>query len=148
MSIQTSNIEVIASELNSMLNDYIVDHGMFVPIKKNLIKYKNYTLQRANNESWSIFCNKRLISETFLKSSAFVFCKLHESNNVKLLKDLVKHDKDFKKHFIDSKQFEYTIKESQDEITRDAAICRYDISSKQAERVRKKINNMLYRLIV
>lgn len=148
MYIQTSDIKILAAELNSMLHDFIVDNGVFVPAGKNTVKYKNYIIQKSKDDLWVVSLYSKIIAETFLKSSAFVLCKLHETNNRIEFKNVCLHDKEFKKHFIDSKYFEYVIKNSQDEVSRDTALWRYEISTKKAEKLRKKINTMLYRLIV
>lgn len=148
MYIQTSDIKTLAAELNSLLHDYIVDKGIFTPVGKNVIKYKGYYIKKSNDELWAVYYNSKPIAETFLKTSAFVFCKLHESNNHLEIKHLLLQDKEFKKQFIDSKYFEYVIKNSQDEVSKDTALWRYEISTKKAEKLRKKINNTLYRLIV
>ena len=147
MYIQTSDIKTLASELNSMLHDFIVDNGIFIPVGKNIIKYKQYYIKKSDN-SWSIHYNSTIIAETFLKISAFVFCKLHESSKHLEIKNLLSQDKEFKKHFIDCKYFENVIKNSQDEVLRNTVLWRYEISTKKAEQLRKKINSMLYRLIV
>lgn len=145
------NIKDAAQELNNMLNDAIIKAGIFVPVSKNVLQYKNYFIKREQDDSWSIFLiennSKKLLSNTFLKISAFAICKLHEKRNYRDIAEVENSDKIFQKNYIDSKYFRNTYKISTDEAKKDTALWRYEIVNHKAKAAKAQIDQIFYRHI-
>jgi hypothetical protein len=98
------DIKVAARDLENLLHEIVVKNGVFVPINKNLIKYKNYTLVRNQDKDWIVLIikneKKYHISTVCLKVSAFAVCKLHEKQRMSKIEEVESHDTLFKKHYI------------------------------------------------
>jgi hypothetical protein len=146
------DIKSTAKELDRLLHDIVVKQGVFVPITKDLLKYKNYTLKRNDDHDWIVLHTvngkKQHISTVCLKVSAFAVCKLHEKRLAAKLAEVIYQDTIFKKHYIDSLFYKRTAQISQNEITKDNATWRYEIANAEAQAAKKKIDNIFYALIV
>ena len=62
------NLKETASELEGMLRDIALKSGIFVPISKDLIRYKKYSVIKLEDGSWAVFYNdpkKQYITTTF-----------------------------------------------------------------------------------
>jgi len=141
------NLKTTAQELEGMLKDIATTSGIFVPISKDLIKYKKYTIVKLPDAGWAIFLNnerKKHIMNTFLKVSAFAVCKLHEKNQVARLDEIEYNDRVFEKNYIDSLVFRHTYKTTKDVQTRDNALWRYEIAHGKAKHCKQVIDSIFY----
>ena len=141
------NISQTAHELDGMLKDIAQQAGIFVPISKDLIKYKKYTVLKLPDNTWSVFLNegrKKHIGTTFLKVSAFALCKLHEKHQLQRIKEIEQNDKIFEKNYIDSLVYKHTYKVTKDAQTRDNALWRYEIAHAKAKHAKQIIDGMFY----
>lgn len=144
MFIQTDNLTQIATELNDMLRDCIVETGIFVPVNKNTIRYKNYLISRDKDNSWNVKTSRGRIYNTFLKLSAFAICKLDESSDYTNINNVINYDKIFEKNYTDATQYKYIIKHSKDEVTQDVVLWRYEMVTKIADQAKRKIKRIFY----
>lgn len=151
MFTQMLNIRDAAQELNNMLNDAIVKAGVFVPVSKNVLQYKNYLVKKEEDDSWTVFLitgkQKTQIANTFLKISAFAICKLHEKKNFRDLAEVENSDKVFQTNYIDARYFRHTYKVSSDSAKKDIALWRYEIVNHKAKAAKSQIDKIFYRLI-
>ena len=105
------NLKETASELEGMLRDIALKSGIFVPITKDLIRYKKYSVIKLEDGSWAVFHTdpkKRHIASTFLKVSAFAVCKMHEKRLSGRIREIEKHDSIFEKNYADSLIYKQT----------------------------------------
>lgn len=146
------DIKSAAQHLDHLLHEIVVKNGIFVPINKDLIKYKNYTMKRTEDREWLVWKTvnnkKHFISKVCLKVSAFAICKLDERRNNAKIAEVESYDKIFQKNYIDSLFYKKTFQTTQNEISRDNALWRYEIASSQAQLHKKKIDAIFYALIV
>ena len=141
------NIKTTAQDLDGMLKDIALKSGIFVPITKDMIKYKKYTIIKLPDNAWAVFHNdnkKKHISNTFLKVSAFAVCKLHEKRQSSRITDIELNDKIFEKNYMDSLVYKHTYKITRDEQTRDTALWRYEIAHAKAKHAKQIIDGMFY----
>jgi hypothetical protein len=146
------NIKQAAQELNNMLTEAVASKGVFVPVKQDLLQYKNYFVRKEKDGSWTVlFVNDRgikyVLANTFLKISAFSIAKLHEKRNVNAIDEIKNADKNFEINYTDSVYFKHTYKNTDDSVKKDTALWRYEIVSEKAKLAKQKIDNTFYRLI-
>jgi EAL domain-containing protein (putative c-di-GMP-specific phosphodiesterase class I) len=94
------NLKETANELEGMLRDIALKSGIFVPITKDLIRYKKYSVIKLEDGSWAVFHTdpkKRHIASTFLKVSAFAVCKMHEKRLSGRIREIEQNDGIFEK---------------------------------------------------
>ncbi len=146
------DIKAAARDLDSLLHEIVVKQGIFVPINKDLIRYKNYMMIKNENKDWVVVNivegKKKHILTVCLKVSAFAVCKLHEKNRLSKIKEVESYDIVFQKNYIDSLFYKKTAETSQNEATRENAQWRYEIAASEAKVAKKKIDNIFYALIV
>ena len=150
MFIQQIDIKKTASELDSMLYDFVTKGGMIVPINRYTFKYRNYLIVNTDNE-WNVFYLtniKNHIASTFLKVSAFAICKAHEAGLKSKIKEILKHDDVFEKNYLDSLVFKNTIIKSADLDIKQTAVCRFEIVQTKAKYAKHKIDNLFYSSLV
>jgi hypothetical protein len=141
------NVKHTAQELEGMLKDIVLNSGIFVPIGKDLIKYKKYTIIKLADNTWSVFYNdvrKKHIATTFLKVSAFAICKLHEKRQAVRVSEIEFQDKIFEKNYVDSLVFKHTYKNTKDNTTRDTALWRFEIAHAKAKHAKEIIDGLFY----
>jgi hypothetical protein len=141
------DIKQTANELESMLKDMVLNSGMFVPISKDMIKYKKYTIIKLPDGAWAVFHNdvkKKHIATTFLKVSAFAVCKLHEKRQSLKIYEIELQDKVFEKNYVDSLVYKHTYKKTQDNMTRDTALWRFEIAHAKAKHAKEIIDRLFY----
>lgn len=147
MYTQIVDIKKTAAELESMLSQAVNHAGLFVPIHKNIIQYKTYTVVRQKDNSWAVYDNKNgktLIANTFLKVSAFAICVLHNKKMFTRVNEVLKDDRIFEKNYVDSIFFKRTYKSTNDEITKDTAFWRYEIVNFTARESKQRIDKAFY----
>ena len=150
MYTQIVDIKKTAAELESMLSQAVNHAGLFVPVHKNIIKYKTYTIARQKDNSWAVYNfknGKELVANTFLKVSAFAVCVLHEKKMLGRVKDVLLDDKIFEKNYVDSVFFKRTYKSTKDEITKDTAFWRYEIVNFTARESKQRIDKAFYSFV-
>lgn len=141
------DIKETAKELDRLLHDIVVNQGMFVPVNKDLIRYKNYMMVRNEDNDWVVLLvkDKKIhIATVCLKVSAFAMCKLHEKRRSNTMAEVENLDKHFKKNYIDSLFYKKTAQHSSNEITKDNAVWRFEIASASARDAKKKIDDIFY----
>jgi hypothetical protein len=151
MSIQIFDIKKTAQELEQLVTDVVARQGLFVPVGRDMIRYKKYVIKRDQLGRWNVFSTeprKRYIANTFLKVSAFAVCKLDEKRLTNKLDEVLKTDQDFSKHYIDSLHFKNTIKISKDTARQDIAQWRYEIAHDRAREAKQFIDRVFYSSIV
>ena len=145
------DIKETAQELDRLLHDIVVKQGIFVSVNKDLIRYKNYMIVRNEDNDWIVLLvkdKKVHISTVCLKVSAFAICKLHEKRRSNTIAEVENLDKHFKKNYVDSLFYKKTAQNSNNEITRDNAVWRFEISSAEARSAKKKIDDIFYASLV
>ena len=145
------DIKETAQEFEGMLRDIALKSGIFVPIGKDLIKYKKYSIIRLDDNSWAVFYNdlkKKHISTTFLKVSAFAVCKMHEKKMSGRIQEVELNDQVFEKNYIDSLVYKNTYKRTADVATRDTALWRYEIAHAKAKQAKQIIDRLFYGSLV
>lgn len=146
------DIKAAAKDLDNLLHEIVVKHGIFVPVNKDLIRYKTYILIRNEDRDWVVVNivegKKKHISTVCLKVSAFAVCKLHELRRMSKIKEVESYDIVFKKNYIDSLFYRKTAETSQNSATRENAQWRYEIAASEARMAKKKIDNIFYASIV
>lgn len=145
------NLQETARDLDYMLTDIALKSGIFVPINKDTIKYKNYLVTRDAPNGWNIFClesRKKHIANTFLKVSAFAVVKLHEKRQTHRIDEVLHNDQIFEKNYIDSLYYKNTVKKTNDLQTKDTALWRYEIAHEKAKKSKRTIDGIFYSLIV
>lgn len=142
------DIKAAARDLDSLLHDIVVKQGIFVPIAKDLIRYKNYTLVKDQNGDWIVLIIKNgrkfHIATVLLKISAFAICKLHEKGRNSRVNEVESYDKIFKKNYIDSLFYKKTVESNKDEVTKDNAQWRYEVAISEAKLAKQKIDSIFY----
>lgn len=141
------DIKDTAAELESMLRDIALKSGIFIPIGKDLIRYKKYSIIKLSDGSWGVFHNdvkKRHVASTFLKVSALAICKLHEKHQSSRIKEIEYNDRIFEKNYTDSLVYKHTYKRTVDTMTRDTALWRYEISHAKAKHAKQLIDRLFY----
>jgi hypothetical protein len=144
------NIHKTSQELETMLHDLIVKHGLFVPISKTVFRYKEYIIEKNKDGSWDIFkvtSYKQHIANTFLKVSAFAVCKLHEKRKALTVEEILREDKEFEKNYLDSICYKNTLKKSPDSISKDTALWRYEIVHNNARLAKERIDRQFYAIV-
>jgi hypothetical protein len=146
------DIKTAANELNNMLTDAVASRGVFVPVKKNLLQYKNYLIRKDDDGSWTVIYVapqniKYVLANTFLKISAFAVVKLHEKKRERDISSVIFEDKLFENNYTDSIYFKNIFKITQDDARRDNALWRYEIVTAKAKTAKAKIDRTFYRLI-
>lgn len=147
MSIQIANIKKTAKELDSMLYDLILKSGIFIPINKNTFNYKNYQVSKNTDGSWNVFLfsdRKHHIANTFLKVTAFTVCKLHEKGQYQRVDEILEDDRIFEKNYTDSLFYKNTVKISNDNVSKDTALWRYEIVHHKAKEAKGRIDRHFY----
>ena len=145
------DLQQTARDLEHMLTDIALKSGIFVPINKDTIKYKNYLVTRDTPYGWNVFflgTRKQHIGNTFLKVSAFAVVKLHEKRQTHRIDEIFRNDQIFEKNYVDSIYYKNTIKRSNDPQTRDTALWRYEIAHDKAKRSKRIIDGIFYSSIV
>jgi len=145
------NIQDTSRDLESMLMDIAVKSGIFVPINRDTIKYKNYLITRDSPEGWNVFYldkRKKHIANTFLKVSAFTIVKLHEKRQSHRIDDVLRLDHKFEKNYVDSLYYKNTYKKTQDNQVKDTSLWRYEISHAKAKHSKQLIDGIFYSSIV
>jgi hypothetical protein len=144
------------SELTDKIQDFekmifeIASNHMFVNINKNTLKYKNFIVEKRQSTwtSYYILKGRKIkISDTFLKVSALAVCKLHENKKFKSLEEIVKRDQLFQKNYIDSVFYKNTFKRTRDQLLKDTALWRYEISHGKAKTAKQYIDKEFYSLL-
>jgi hypothetical protein len=141
------DIKKTAAELESMLSQAVINTGLFIPVSKTSIRYKNYLISRQKDNSWNIYTKNQLIASTFLKISAFAVCTMHEKKMLARVREVLLDDKLFEKNYIDSIFFKRTFKSTRDDITKDTAFWRYEIVNFTARVSKERIDKAFYSLI-
>jgi len=144
------------SELTDKIQDFekmifeIASNHMFVNLDKNTLKYKQFVVEKRQGiwSSYYILKGKKIkISETFLKVSALAVCKLHEKKKNKSIEEIVKKDRLFEKNYIDSVYYKNTFKRTRDQLLKDTALWRYEISHGKAKSAKQYIDKEFYSLL-
>jgi hypothetical protein len=141
------NLQHISQDLEGMLTDIALKSGIFVPVNRDTIKYKNYLIARDSTEGWNVFYlekRKAHIGKKFLKVSAFALLKLHEKRQYHRITDVLRSDSVFEKNYMDGLYYKNTIKKSKDPLTRDNALWRYEIAHAKARHSKKLIDGTFY----
>lgn len=142
------DIKAAARDLESLLHDIVVKQGIFVPISKDLIRYKNYTLVKNQDGDWVVLIikngKKYHIATVLLKMSAFAICKLHEKGRHSRVTEVDSYDKIFKKNYIDSLFYKKTVESNRDSVSKDNAQWRYEIAISEAKLAKQKIDAIFY----
>ena len=144
---QMFNLRETAHELEGMLKDIALKSGIFVPISKDLIRYKKYSIIRLSDGSWGVFHNdvkKRHIANTFLKVSAFTVCKLHEKHQTARIQEVERNDRIFEKNYMDSLIYKNTYKRTADLVIKDTALWRYELAHAKAKHAKQIIDSAFY----
>ena len=138
-----------STELEAMVYDIAVRAGIFVPVNKNSVKYKNYLIIKDPDSQWNVFhvSSNTPIATTFLKISAFAICKLHETRHSKSIKEVQLEDDKFRANYLDSVFHKNTYTVSKDAATRDTAQWRYEIVKQRATKSKERIDRIFYSLI-
>lgn len=147
MSTQTVNIKKTAREFEQMVTDVITKQGMFTPVSKDVIRYKNFVIKHQPDGLWAVFAvdkTKTHIATTFLKVSAFAVCRLSERRQSMKLDEVLRTDTFFSKHYIDSIYFKHTIKNSACTERQDIAQWRYELAHSQARQAKDTIDRVFY----
>lgn len=144
------------SELTSKIQDFeqmifeIASNHMFVNVDKNTLKYKQFIVEKRQGvwTSYRLLKGRKIkIAETFLKVSALAVCKLHETRKFKSIESIVKKDQLFEKNYIDSVFYKNTFKRSKDQLLKDTALWRYEISHGKAKTAKQYIDKEFYSLL-
>ena len=141
------NLKETATELEGMLRDIALKSGIFVPISKDIIRYKKYSVIRLEDGSWAVFHTdpkKRHIASTFLKVSAFAVCKMHEKRLSGRIQEIEKHDSIFEKNYADSLIYKQTYRKTTDNVRKDIALWRYEIAHANAKQAKQAIDSVFY----
>jgi len=142
-------ISELSDDFEKMLFDIVSNH-MFFPIDKDRLVYKKYLVSRSK-DGWLIEQKHRnltkLIAKTFLKSSAFAVCKLHERNRFTKIEEIKGKDSVFKKHYIDSQHYKRTYNRTKDSLLKDTVLWRYEISHNTAKSAKQFIDKEFYSLL-
>lgn len=141
------DIKETAHELEGMLRDIALKAGIFIPINKDLIKYKKYTIIKLSDGSWGVFhtdTKKKHVASTFLKVSAFAICKLHEKNQTVRIQEVERNDRIFEKNYVDSLVYKNTYKKTTDNVIKDTALWRYEIAHAKAKHAKQIIDGTFY----
>lgn len=149
MSIQILD-QSIYENLEATFYDISVKKGIFTPVNDRSFRYKNYMIVKGPDDSWNIFQlipSKRLLTTTFLKVTAFAYCKEHERHNTASLREMLEEDQKFKKNYIDSVFYKNTFKKTTDETKKDTALWRYEIVYQRAKNSKANIDRLFYRSI-
>lgn len=144
------NLQETAHELEGMLKDIALKSGIFVPISKDLIRYKKYSIIKLSDGSWGVFYNedkKRHIANTFLKVSAFAVCKMHEKHQTARIQEVERNDRIFEKNYTDSLIYKNTYKKTSDNVIKDTALWRYELAHAKAKHAKQIIDHAFYRSI-
>jgi len=146
------DIKTTAQELDQLLHDIVVKQGMFVPVKKTLIRYKNYALVKNQDGDWIVMLlvndRKIHIATVFLKVSAFAVCKLHEQRKSAKIDDIKSDDNIFRKNYINSVYYKKTAQVSTINATKDNALWRYEIAAAEAKSAKERIDRSFYSSLV
>jgi hypothetical protein len=146
------DIKTTAQELDQLLHDIVVKQGMFVPVKKTLLRYKNYALVKNQDGDWIVMLlvngRKIHIATVFLKVTAFAVCKLHEQKKTARLDEVKNDDEIFRKNYINSVYYKKTVQTSTVNETRDNALWRYEIASAEAKGAKERIDRAFYSSLV
>lgn len=145
------DVQQTARDLEHMLTDIALKSGIFVPINKDTIKYKNYLVTRDAPHGWNVFFlggRKQHIGNTFLKVSAFAVVKLHEKRQAHRIDEIFRNDHIFQKNYIDSLYYKNTMKKTNDPQAKDTALWRYEIAHDKAKRSKRIIDGIFYSSIV
>ncbi len=141
------NLKETASELEGMLRDIALKSGIFVPISKDLIRYKKYSVIKLEDGSWAVFYNdpkKQYITTTFLKVSAFAVCKMHEKRLSGRIQEIEKNDSIFEKNYADTLIYKQTYRKTTDNVRKDTALWRYEIAHANAKQAKQAIDSVFY----
>lgn len=141
------DIQETARDLEGMLMDIALNSGIFVPINRDTIKYKNYLITRDHPDGWNVFRldkRKKHIANTFLKVSAFAVVKLHEKRQGHRIDEVLRNDHIFEKNYVDSLYYKNTFKRAKDLLIRDTVLWRYEIAHAKAKHSKKLIDGMFY----
>jgi hypothetical protein len=145
------DLQQTAQDLEHMLTDIAMKSGIFVPINRDTIKYKNYLITRDSPSGWNVFHlqdRKRHLGNTFLKVSAFAVVKLHEKRQQHRIDEIFRNDAIFQKNYVDSIYYKNTIKKAKDSQTKDTALWRFEIAHDKAKRSKRLIDGIFYSSIV
>jgi hypothetical protein len=144
---QMLNLKETANELEGMLRDIALKSGIFVPITKDLIRYKKYSVIKLEDGSWAVFHTdpkKRHIATTFLKVSAFAMCKMHEKRLSGRIREIEQNDGIFEKNYADSLIYKQTYRRTTDSVRKDTALWRYEIAHAKAKQAKQAIDSVFY----
>lgn len=136
--------------LEASFYDLSVKKGIFTPINDRSFRYKDYMIVRGPDDSWNIFHlapRKKLLATTFLKVTAFAYCKEHEKKHHINVREMLAEDSNFKKNYIDSIFYKNTFKKTKDETKKDTALWRYEIVYQRAKHSKAVIDRLFYRSI-
>lgn len=150
MSTRIANTSLKSCELEALLYDMAVKHGLFVPIDKTSFKYKHYMIIKGPDSLWHVFLlkpSKQLIGQTILKVSAFAICKLHDMGNKYLIKNVKNEDKIFERNYIDSLYYSEVYHQTSNDITRDTTLWRYELAQTKAKEAKARVDRIFYNSI-
>jgi hypothetical protein len=150
MSIQIFDIKQTAQDLERMVTDVMTKQGMFIPISKDVIRYKKYIIKRHNDGQWTVLHTepiKKHIATTFLKVSALAICKLNEKRLSMKVDEVLKADHYFAKHYIDSVHYKHTMKITKDIEKQDIAQWRYELAHARAKQAKELVDRVFYSLL-
>jgi len=126
------NTEYITQQLEDIVTNEL--QGLVLPYKKgNSIRIKN-TIIRKNKYGYQLFDNKNNchITKTFTRTAAIAIAKRIAVNDKKAITDIKIHDKEVHRHYNDASFFKNTMINTVDEVRREVAECRFDISTAKA----------------
>lgn len=147
MSIQIFDIKQTAQDLEQMVTDVVTKQGIFIPISKDVIRYKKYVIKRRDDGQWMVFHTepkKKHLATTFLKVSALAICKLDEKRLTMKVDEVLRTDRYFAKHYIDSLHYKNTIKITKDVERQDIAQWRYELAHARAKHAKELIDRVFY----
>jgi len=138
----SNSTKKIVDDLKKLL-DSNIDPSMFPYAKGNSIRIKNYVIRETKHgyTVWDIK-EEKIVASLFCKTSAIAFVKAKIKN--RNIPKVIHLDKLVMKHYNDAVFHKYTARVTKDDMRREVAETRYQISADLTQDVKQQLESYIY----
>jgi hypothetical protein len=134
--------ESLQQDFEDLINHAVVDRLKISRADKNTVTVDNFLIKK-HKEGYQVFdTKKRPVAVLFLKSSALSYAKSLSKGMFSISMEILRHDQEFAKKYIDALIFKHCIKNTSDSFKRELSYIRYDISSTKCKAHKERLNNI------
>lgn len=134
--------ETLQQDFDDLINQAIVDRLKISRVNKTTVAVDNFFIKK-HKEGYEVLDNRKMSKAVlFLKSSALSYAKSLSKGKLNISTEILRHDQEFSKKYLDAVIFKHFIQNSKDSFKRELSYIRYEISSTKCKVYKIRLNNI------